>query len=772
MVNDVDPAETAEQLRERSGAMLQRQPEDGVNEHLNERVAAILLRRTGYLQDAERALEIEPGLDRFPSYAEEYEKDPAKSRYGLERRHVEATLRREDVPLRTRIQRSAAFLMDPSLAVPREFVEEVVRAAHGLDWNNTVIGRSRTAEDRLWRDLSRVLARCAPDELARIERERLRVFAEREGEARFGAAMAAPHAMLLVGEAERDALRTLRERTPAEPDDMEGETQTQLLIAEIQGEAAIDQVRRIAGASIDDLDASLALACESPSTAELEDLVDEHGCDPPGLQRLAEIVGEKTVTLGEQAFDAFVGLLFGRFEGVKLEPVWVVLGLNAPERLGVILQERGWAWSGEKPYIENVMGSIALAAANRETPLERFATRLAPMSLLRVVSDRGAAQEEVVFAVQLVDKVVMQQAVPVPETPLVVSHDRSEAEQTVNYLYSYGDIREKDELGDSGRHFPRSQEDYQERRWALANRYHEEVMDARRRGVNFHLELVQPEHLGMVVDWCLDTVAEWLDGMAERSPAFATRVRLADGLFVSLCETLLVRRPDLGVELWRALNDCLTHVKFTVHGDMDRLLEALFAAESSANVEQALEEVYGLDGTRTDRELVALVVAARRHDRLDWLRSMVAKDAASQCPLHQRRAAFLKPLLTVPEVAGDDGWPQGEFAGGVRGASWKLGQREAFARHWLRTFATADSAVEAHAGWQLFLACVDRRAWSWLTNLLDRGAEGESGLDAMRRRFVVQQKREIRRAIRENEKYWGESYTHWRYPRALMPWNQ
>lgn len=228
----------------------------------------------------------------------------------------------------------------------------------------------------------------------------------------------------------------------------------------------------------------------------------------------------------------------------------------------------------------------------------------------------------------------------------------------------------------------------------------------------------------------------------------------------------------MGVELWRALKDCLRHVKFTINGDMDRLLDALFASGPSADVERAWAEVYGLAGARSDRELVALVVAARRHRRLDWMRRMVAMDAASECPLQQRRAAFLEPLLTPPRIAGDGGWPQGEFAGGVRGASWKLGQREAFARHWLRTFAEADSEVEAHACWQLFLACVDRRAWSWMQEELDRHAVCENGLGARRKRFVAHQQYEIRRAISKNEKDWAENYTYNRYPKALMPWNQ
>lgn len=771
LVNNVDPVETAECLRERSEAMLLRHPEDGVHEQLNKRVAAILLWRTGYQEDVKRALEISPELDRSPTYAEGYEKDPAESLRRLERRHAEGVLAREDVALRSRIQRISAFLMDPKLEAPTGFVDEVIRESHKLDWKNTATGKSRTAEDLIWRDLSRVLARFAPNELVRIERERLLGFSERTGEARIGAAMAAPDAMLLVGNVEREALCTLRERVPAEPLEMEGYAQRQILIAEVQGETAVNQVRRIASAGLEGVDDMLASACGSPSKAELEEIIGEYIHDPQSLQRIARVICQKSVKLGSKAFKAFTELLFGDSNGVDLDFLWVVLGQNSPERLGTILDERGWTWSGEKSHFENEMGSKAIAAANQQTPFNCFATRLSPTAILPIVSDRGALPEEVLLAVELLHEVIMQSATSVPYTALEISLDRSAAEETVNYFFNHGDIRETDEVDVVSRLFSRLGEDYQERKHSLAMKYFEDVMEARRKGANFHLAIVQPQHLKMIIDCCPNAIHEWLDGMAERSTAFKKRVLLADGFFVSLCEALLVEKQDLGVELWRALKDCLKQTKFTVYGDFDRLLVAMFTAESSAIVDQALEEVYDLDLASSDRKLIDLVVVARIHDRLGWLCDMVTRDAKSQCPLHQLRAEFLKPLLSVPVIADEDDWPQGEYDGGVSGASWKLGQREASARHWLLEFARAESEVKAYAAWQLFLACVDRRMWSWFWDVLDGSMNGENDFQTNKKRFVMQQKHEIRRAIGENERHWEENFAHRRYPSALDPWN-
>ncbi len=216
ILNAVDPEATASALRERAASMENREPEVGVHSGLGRRVAAILLWRTGYVEDAQRASAIDPGMDRQPSYEEDYLADPATSFYTLERRHVDATLRRQDVPLGRRLERAAEFLVDPQLPIPETLTRDVVAAARQVDYAKMAAGNSWSREDWAWRGLSLALARCAPEELARIERKRLREFAEREGERRYGAALAAPDAMLLVGPTESAELRKLRERVPGE----------------------------------------------------------------------------------------------------------------------------------------------------------------------------------------------------------------------------------------------------------------------------------------------------------------------------------------------------------------------------------------------------------------------------------------------------------------------------------------------------------------------------------------------------------------------------
>ena len=774
VLNTVDPEATAAELRLRSEAFATREPEPGIHSDLNRSVAAILLRRTGYERDAAESRQLDPGLDNPFSYKENYVPDPGKSYIRLERRHAAETLSRRDIPLRSRIDRVKRFLVDPSFEIPEEFVQELIGEAANVDFGKMVSGRNRSREDLEWRDYSLALARAAPQELARIERSRLRDFAGRSADPRFGASIAALDLVLVAGAQETSALYALRVRESALPENLELSTQCNLLIAEIQIEAPLDQVRRIVDADLDTFFTPLAKACANPASEDMDELVREYASTPDKLVRVAQLVCEKKLVLGERAFDAFAALLCDGPEDLELACVWYLLGLKAPGRLGRILDEKGWSWSADKSSIENRMGSYAIAAANRSAAFSEIAHRLAPPILLEVIADRRCDQAEVALAIELLNCMVLNPGNTEPQTPLYVTHDRTAADKSVNYLFSHGDIREQgDEQERMRRFFERvnDPDEHEERRHEMASRYFEEIMEARRLGDHFYLEHVRPEHFDLVFKHCPEAIDPWLEGMMEMSPGFVRRVQSANCFYVSLCEALLSCRPEKGVALWRALRLCLNNVTFAVQGDMDRLLHALFAGAPCAEVEAAMEEIYEIGETWNDQQLIDLIVAARLFDRLEWLESMAARDAASPCPLHQRRAAFIAPLLTVPDIAGDEGWPEGETGFDCRSIAWTLAQREAFARHWLRAFAKAKTPEEAHASWQLFVECADRRVFSWMDNVLENDMAGETEWQEAKQRFVGQQLQRLRRAMSEYEKHWKETIAVDRFPKSLEPWN-
>ena len=308
---------------------------------------------------------------------------------------------------------------------------------------------------------------------------------------------------------------------------------------------------------------------------------------------------------------------------------------------------------------------------------------------------------------------------------------------------------------------------------AIIQSYVDAVKEARRSGARLLHAHFTAQDFDIVLDLYPEAPDRWLEGMDSTSAEFRRRVRLAEGFFVALCEAVLRRNPSRGIPLWRALRRCVA-TQFISRTGIDRLKYAPFAAIDCPAVDAILGELYGLDESRTDEDLFDIVVAARSSDRADWLDRVVSRDENSPCPAHRRRAAFLRPLLNRPGIAGDAAWPSGESPGGydaISVNSWIMAQRESFATHWLRSFAEAVTPESAHAAWLLYMACCDRRAKTWMSEDYGRYAVRNGSIAALKLRFISQHRYRFDRAITDNEKSLGDRFTAQRIADALLPWN-
>ena len=774
ILNSVDPEETAAGLRSASQAIRSLPVEPGHHPDLNHRIASILLWRTGYSEDAQEAWRTDPKIDHHYRYETDYLSDPSRSFFRLERRHAGKVLCDTTLAMFGRIERAKSALLDPSFQIPQDFVDELTSVSRTFDFSRTATGRGRTAEDLQWERLSLALARCNPDRLADCERARYRQYAERTADQRFGSALAAPEAMLLVSGEESAALQILREQESGESDDDELTIQTHLLIAEIQSSSSVDQVTEILNSDLDVLVLDLGHACHSPSASELNKLIDLCCGDERKLGRLATILAEHDLDLSQVAFDAFSGLLFSNDADSASGAAWMLLGSNAAERLGSMLDQSDWSWSSSKPHLENIMGSRAIVSSHRDSRFSDYAARIAPFTLLEALSQDERSPEEVRLAVDLLSAALSQYDEDAPESGLDIFHDY-EAASTGNYNFTIGDIVEDRDDENDIRSFSErasSPEQYEQRRQAIIQFYIDAVRQARQSGAQLLHTQFDAEDFDQVLDLCPEALDRWLEGMDPPTGEFRRRVRLAEGFYVGLCEAVLRRDPSRGVPLWRTLRLCLT-TRFIGLTGIDRLKYAPFMAPDCFAVESILEELYALEEVRTDEDLFDIVVAARSFGRVDWLRRKISSDENSPCPAQQRRAAFLQPLLIRPTISGDGAWPSGPPTGGyleIHDRSWTMGQREAFAAHWLRKLAEADTTEAAHAFWLLFMACSDRRAKTWMSQDYNRYAVGNGSIEALKRRFVEQQRHRLKRAITDNEKLLQQTFTTQRATKSLLPW--
>ena len=775
VLNTIDPHETAEALRRSSAAIAPRSTEPGVHPELNKRIASLLLWRTGYSHDARTAWLNDPKIDHWMLYETDYLSDPSKSFFRLERRHAPQVLCDTQLPVVRRIERAKDALLDPSFTVPREFVDAIEELGDRFDSSQTNIGRSLTKDDYDWRHLSLALARCAPARLADLERRRIRGYPSRPLEQRIGTALAAPRSMLLVDDDESESLRAAREAGVNGSDGDERLIRTNYLIAEIQCLLSIEQVRRIMEAGLTSVDLYLGRACVAPSMEDLDRLLDDYAADKNQLAQLAGILGEHDLVLSERAFASFFDLLDPGASDTHVGAVWMLLAQSAPARLGTRLNEAGWEWSPERSFVENIMGSVAVAAACDGTEFRELAPRIAPGRVLQTLNQRGHSRDDAELAAEILTRVLLEDASDPPSSGLEIIHEQDRA-QTQRYEFTVGDLLDEDDDQGGLRAFLQLANDPERRarrRKEMLQAYIDKVKEARRRGAQLFRVSFETDDFDRILELCPHVVDRWLDGLESSSPGFTRRARLAEGFYVALCEALLRRDPSRGISLWRELRNCLM-TTFIGHAGIDRLIQDLFAAPPCTDVEAVMEEFYDINEARSDEDLMNLVIAARRFGRTDWLRRMVDRDEASSCPAHQQRAAFLRPILIPPDIAGDAKWPTGVAVGvfdAIHESAWILGQREAFAKHWLRQFAEAETPEAAHAAWRLFMEYADRRAYTWMRSVYESHMGTDQRFDSAKRRFAEQEAFNLKCTMRENEKSWSNTFATRDYTKALRPWN-
>ena len=420
------------------------------------------------------------------------------------------------------------------------------------------------------------------------------------------------------------------------------------------------------------------------------------------------------------------------------------------------------------------MGSMVIAASNRGSRFPDFASRIAPARLLSVLSRDDRSREDVALAVELLSAALSSYPEDAPESGLDIFFDQ-EAAAAGNYEYTIGDIVEEREDDNNIRSFlerVNRPEEHAQRRQTVIRSYLDAVREARKSGAQLLHGHFAAEDFDLVLDLYPEALERWIEGVESASREFRRRVRLAEGFYVALCEALFKRDPSRAVPLWNALRQCVT-AGFVGRTGLDRLKYAPFMAPQCRSADAVLEDLYALDQAQTDEDLVDIVVAARSCGRVDWLRRMVFRDENSPCPAYRRRAAFIRPLLTRSAIAGDAAWPSGKSVGGyrdIRNQSWIMGQREAFAGHWLKKFAEAETPEVAHASWLLFMASSDRRARTWMSEHYARYASANAPIEAAKQRFFRQQRHHLKRAMADNEKPLPQNFTNQRTTRSLLPW--
>ena len=727
LLNEVDPAETADRLRIAASEIAVRPPEEGVAPGLAARVAALLLWLSGLEADEDAAAALDPGIDHGFSYERDYLDDPATSLFRLERRHAAAALVRQDLPLRRRVQRAENHLLDPTFELPPALLQEIRAAGTGFDVSTLDVGRYHTEGDHELEIIEVALARYAPHVLADLWRRKLAGYASRPTEAFDSSAWSASEAYIVADEASRAGCRSLRERSVAAGGGMNWSSAASLLIVEIAELPAIEQVTRVLDLDEEHVLADFADVLRPIAASDVDALLDANASASP--RRLGNLVCLLSAAVLDGLSDRAWGWLEDQAlddDAVRRACAFDVLTTQDATRFGLLLLAADWSWSGEANDLCRHHGSLAVAAAGADLPFEEVAPRITPALLGRAVRERGGAPEEARLAAAILDEVVMQPSVqpPDPGSALTVKAANRRADP-MSFSITPGPM-----AGD-GEHPLALLDQTDEARLEHSKRAVDtavaRVREARAQGASLFLSSVDPADLVAVASAAPEFVGRWIEGAAGGGRDFVRRIRLAEGFHLALCEVLLATAPETGATLWHALRDAMG-TRFVDAAGIDERVVMLFRAPESPQVLALRDGLLDLAVADTDERLLELSAAASSNGRDGWLADVIRRDASSRLAWRRRRAVTLSGfgtgahlMVVTTDLEGQDHTLDDER----RAAAGRRLRRDAAARHWWRMFVDATDEDAAFAAWTLFRRSADRRAISWLaTEAWPDAAEG------------------------------------------------
>ena len=236
------------------------------------------------------------------------------------------------------------------------------------------------------------------------------------------------------------------------------------------------------------------------------------------------------------------------------------------------------------------------------------------------------------------------------------------------------------------------------------------------------------------------------------------------------CEALLSAGSPRGPDLWRALRDNL-HVNYLGLAKVSELTHLAFRIEGE-QMELLREELISLPSARTDRVLFEVALAALLNGRADWLERQITADSIASELWRRKRAIVLSGFRLSDSFEEPEAWPEGDrlsATGSVRRVAAERRWRVAAARHWWGAFWSATERSQAFAAWSLFLNCVDRRCWAWISNDAPPG-DSEMPLAQLKSAHISANHNQLGRAMEKNEERLDKTFVGRDVGQNVMPW--
>lgn len=771
LLNPIDSEATCDMLKALSDDFLARIPEAGVHPDLNKRVAALLLWMSGDETLESEAVIVDPKLDAWRSYEEDYLPDPSNSWYRLERRHIDEVMSNRGLPLFRRIDRAKHFWFDPTVTVPPTFVEDLSAASKQFDLSRVYVGRGHTREDHNLEQMVIPLARFALGALADMMRRKLTSTSRPDDGQKQALSYHVVEHFILNDDVIAKALGKVRNSRSSTNADEKSYINESFLLFEIAPLEARAQFELFLNANQKYVSYDPGCVLKTPPVEVLDDLIARYGWKKSKAQdNLVALLSLIEPQLSENAWQWLLDrALDSDFElcGVACK----VLSRVSAMRFGQKLLECDWSWKpGGNDWV-NHYGSHAVIEASMAMPLEQIASIITPSLLPHAVRVRGSERADTQRAAEILSGLLISSSARPADAgaEIFVNAERRKGDP-VSFSILPPPMYPDDPLSD-WKALSQPDEDARHRQNAVDTAV-ERIRDARISGARLFIHSFMPEDFAPFIINHRDTVMQWIEGYADGSSEFRRRVRLAEGAFIALCDALFEHDPKVAASLWTSLRNAL-HTRFIGHGKVDEMIHVVFKHAALPEAAALLDELYDLPQCHTDAALFTLALAAQLNNQRGWLEKVISADESSDDLWRRQRARVMNGfrsgnLLPFPESGNDTVAPDLRTSRQQKMLRWQ--HREACARHWWDAYWNALTVEGAYAAWLLFSNAADRRAHCWMADQLKMVDESVELAQKKLSHFRLNYDR-LTRAMEKHEKDLDREFLGRRIKEGIGPWH-
>ncbi|MDE0159904.1 MAG: hypothetical protein OXI02_01630 [Candidatus Dadabacteria bacterium] len=769
LLNEVDPNETARTLRKLSESVLRQNPELQIHPDLPSHIAALLLWLTGQEEDDNKASSINPESLRPFNYEKDYLADPSKELFPIEKRHAEVVLNNTEIKPRFRVQRTEELWLDPNFQPPESFIKEVERAVADIDVEKLSQHRSRTEEDFLLECLEPVLARFNSNLLENIIRQKMRNMGTRSAESRYWCALSSTKHFVFTGTAEATAAQKLRSSSNySNGDDEETITANRLLLMEVLDMRAQEQFDTLIKADLKYISSDFTEILLTPTSEDIDKLI---SCYSNGSHKqkydLLSLLLDSKIKLSDNAWSWVENCAIEEENLRKL--AFKILTHSNPKRFGRTLKDNNWSWHPGEDLWVNHYGTLALTEATLSSSFDKLITQLAPWLLLKVACLRGSNPNEIWLAAKELGRSLIANDIKKLDPGSIISVNRFKR-KSLPGLFSITPQPASNEIENFRQMFD---SELRTKKLNEAIRAAESLIPrAHSSGAILYLKDFDYRDFEPVLCHASDLVEEWLADLPNPTVEFKRRILLAEGVFLALCEALLIHDPERGVKLWRILRTTL-ETRYYGAADVEDLLHMVFRVPDSLHVTALRKELIELKSCHTDRDLFDIVIAASYNGKADWIDDLIREDQASSFVWRQRRAITLAGFTSNNQLPVAGAWPEGEMKTVHSSLRWKSARQrwiEACARHWWKAFLDAPNPAQAYAAWVLFLHSADRRIDTCKCIFRDKNTTKSSNNFTDLKTIHVELNRSNKHALNKREKELEKNFLGWRTADNMGPW--